>query len=73
MKVRIKLAEILEKRGISGREFARQTGIRHPTIHEMCRNESKSLPVENIAKICEVLGIGIDQLIELDKETADEV
>jgi putative transcriptional regulator len=68
MKVRIKLAELLEERGISGREFARRTGIRHPTIHEMCRNESKSLPVDNIAKMCEVLGVDISDILQLEEQ-----
>lgn len=65
--VRIKLAAILEKRDISQREFSRMTGIRHPSIGEMCANKTVRLPLENLAKICEVLDVEITDILELEK------
>lgn len=65
--VRIKLAAILEKRGIGQREFSRMTGIRHPSIGEMCANKTVRLPLENLAKVCEVLDVGITDILELEK------
>lgn len=65
MKVIIKLDEQLKKRGISQREFARRTGIRHVSINEMCRNTTERLPLRNLAKICEELQCDIPDILEL--------
>lgn len=67
-KVRIKLADVLEARGIGQRELARLTGIRHPSIHEMCTNKTVRLPLDNLAAICDVLKVDIPDIIELVKE-----
>lgn len=64
----IKLDILLKERGISQRELARNTGIRHPTISEMCLNTSKSLPIENLDKICTELDCELSDIIEYKKE-----
>lgn len=61
----INLEYILNKRGISKREFANRTGIRHPTILEMCNNKAKHLPLDNIAVICDELEIDVSDLLIL--------
>lgn len=68
MYIHIKLNDLLEERRISHREFSRMTGIRHPSISEMCNNATKRFPLENLAKICEVLDCEITDVIELRKE-----
>ncbi|MBG9788705.1 helix-turn-helix domain-containing protein [Brevibacillus laterosporus] len=68
MKIHIKLADILKERGISQRELARLTGIRVSSINEMCNNETVRLPLDNLAKICEVLDVGITDVLELTDE-----
>ncbi|PPA87913.1 XRE family transcriptional regulator [Brevibacillus laterosporus] len=68
MKIYIKLADILKERGISQRELARLTGIRVSSINEMCNNETVRLPLDNLAKICEVLGVEITDVLELVDE-----
>jgi putative transcriptional regulator len=65
MKINIKLGQILDERKISHREFARLTGIRHPTISEMCNNNTKHIPLANLTKICEVLECEITDVLEL--------
>jgi len=64
----IKLVSLLKEKNISQREFARRTGIRHPTISEMCLNKVKSLPVENLDKICVELDCELSDIIEYRKE-----
>lgn len=64
----IKLDTLLKERGISQRELSRRTGIRHPTISEMCLNTSKSLPVENLDKICSELDCELSDIVEYKKE-----
>lgn len=71
MKVQINLNRILEEKGLSHREFARITGIRHPSISEMCNNETKRLPLDNLAKICAALQCNISDILELVKEPGE--
>ncbi|MFJ5625457.1 helix-turn-helix domain-containing protein [Peribacillus loiseleuriae] len=68
----IKLNDLLKEKGISQRELSRQTGIRQPTISEMCLNRSKSLPVENLNVICEVLDCSLTDIIEYKRNSTIE-
>lgn len=70
-KVRLKLDELLKDRGIGDREFGRLTGIRRTSIGEMRANKTLRLPLDNLAKICEVLGVEITDVLELEKEPRD--
>lgn len=71
MKILIKLDQMLSKRNISQHELSRLTGIRQPSINEMCRNQTVRLPLDNLAKICEVLECDIPDILELKKEQPD--
>jgi putative transcriptional regulator len=63
----IKLDDLLKKKGMSQRELARLSKIRHPTISEMCLNKSKSLPVNNLDAICKILDCDLTEIIEYKK------
>lgn len=67
MNVIIKLDKLLQDRDMSQHELSRLTGIRQPSINEMCRNQTVRLPLNNLAKICEVLDCDICDVIELSK------
>ncbi|MCM3413507.1 helix-turn-helix domain-containing protein [Metabacillus litoralis] len=69
--IMINLGDLLKEKGISQRELARRTGIRQPTISEMCLNKSKSLPVENLDLICIELDCDISELISFTKVKSD--
>ncbi|KAF6620498.1 helix-turn-helix transcriptional regulator [Paenibacillus sp. CMAA1739] len=64
----ITLSHILDRKGISNRELARRTGIRPATINSLCNNTAKQLSFDNLATICEVLDIDLDEIILLHKE-----
>ena len=64
--IKIILNDLLDKKGLSHRELARMTGIRHPSISEMCNNQTKRLPLDNLAKICEVLECDITDILKLE-------
>ncbi|RDW18046.1 XRE family transcriptional regulator [Oceanobacillus arenosus] len=68
MKIIIKLDQLLNKLDMSQHELSRLTGIRQPSINEMCRNQTVRLPLQNLAKICEVLECEISDILELEKE-----
>jgi putative transcriptional regulator len=67
MKVLIKLDKLLADRDMSQHELSRLTGIRQPSVNEMCRNQTVRLPLENLAKICSTLECGIEDVLELVK------
>ncbi|MFZ7945670.1 helix-turn-helix domain-containing protein [Neobacillus sp. 19] len=71
MKVIIKLDQLLTEREMSQHELARQTGIRQPSINDMCRNQTQRIPLDNLAKICEVLGCEITDVLKLEKEQSE--
>ncbi|WP_322790255.1 helix-turn-helix transcriptional regulator [Paenibacillus chitinolyticus] len=69
LKVHIKLDELIKERGISQRELSRLTGIRQPSINEMCNNTTQRLPLDNLGIICEVLKIDIADILVLVNES----
>jgi putative transcriptional regulator len=72
LKVIIKLDKLLTERNMSQHELARQTGIRQPSINEMCRNQTQRLPLDNLAKICETLECDIPDVLELEKDRQEK-
>lgn len=71
MHILINLDKILADKGLSQHKLANLTGIRQPTINEMCRNQSLHIPLKNLAKICEVLECEITDVLELKKEQSE--
>jgi putative transcriptional regulator len=71
MKVIFQLDKALDKANMTQRELSRQTGIRIPSINEMYHNQTVRLPLENLAKICEVLDCEITDILKLEKEQSE--
>ena len=71
MKVILILDMVLSNKGMPQHELSRLTGIRQPTINDMCQNKTKSLPLGNLAKICEALECEITDIIELKEEPTE--
>lgn len=71
MEIYIKLGDLLTDNKMSQHELSRLTGIRQPTINDMCQNKTKSLPIVNLAKICEALECEITDIIELNEEPTE--
>lgn len=71
MGVIIKLDKVLSEKQMSQHELSRLTGIRQPSINEMCRNQTIRLPLDNLAKICEALDCEITDILELRKEQSE--
>lgn len=71
MRIVIKLSDLLEEHNMSQHELSRLTGVRQPTINAMCRNQTKRIPLDNLANICEVLNCDISDILELTKEPTE--
>lgn len=63
--IRINLDRLLADRGITQAELARLTGIRPSTICDIYNNNTSFLKLDNIVRICSVLGCSIGDLLTL--------
>ncbi|MDD7428610.1 MAG: helix-turn-helix transcriptional regulator [Oscillospiraceae bacterium] len=61
--IRINLDRLTADRGITQAELARLTGIRPSTICDIYNNNASFLKLDNIDKICSVLGCSIGDLL----------
>lgn len=68
MAARFRLAELLEERGMSQSELARQSRITFATINAMCRNRTDGVKLETLDRLARVLGVEPGELIASDKK-----
>ncbi|MDK8193949.1 helix-turn-helix transcriptional regulator [Paenibacillus sp. UMB7766-LJ446] len=67
--LKLKLAELIDERGLNTRQLSKMTGIRWNTIADMAENKSKAWSPENLDKIMVALELDdISELIEYKKE-----
>ncbi|MDM5229665.1 helix-turn-helix domain-containing protein [Lysinibacillus pakistanensis] len=68
MELYIKLKEVLAERGITQKQLAEQSGIRANAISEMVNNQRQTINKDQLAKVCEVLGIErVEDMLEFRK------
>lgn len=63
--VKINLRRLLAEKSMTQSELAALTGIRPSTICDICNNNCSFLKIDNIDKICGVLGCDIQELISV--------
>ncbi len=63
--VKINLRRLLAEKSMTQSELAALTGIRPSTICDICNNTCSFLKIDNIDKICGVLGCDIQELISV--------
>ena len=69
--VRCKLAILRKKRNLKQTELAQMTGLSQKALSELETRKSKGIAFVTLAKLCDVLNIGLEQLFELvDEEKA---
>jgi DNA-binding Xre family transcriptional regulator len=66
MPVRSNLKEILDERGLSIRQVARDINYRFESIRQMYNNETDRFNRELLTKLCDYLQVDIGDLIKLD-------
>lgn len=71
MRIVLRLDQLLADKNMSQHQLSRLTGIRQPTINDMCQNKTKYLPLDNLAKICKALECEITDILQLEKEPAE--
>lgn len=68
MPVRSNLKALLDKRGISIRQAARESGCHFDTVRIMYNDEMERYPRELLYKLATYLDVTIDQLLIIEKE-----
>lgn len=62
--IRIKLAELIEDRGISKNKLSHRAETQRTQINHYCNNTITRLDTDVLARLCTVLECGIGDLIE---------
>ncbi|MFB5568637.1 MULTISPECIES: helix-turn-helix domain-containing protein [Bacillales] len=63
--VKIILGDYLKKIGLSQRSLAELCGLSQPAINDLCENRTLQVNLGHIVRVCSVLGIGMDDIIQL--------
>ncbi|MGP1405270.1 helix-turn-helix domain-containing protein [Filifactor alocis] len=62
--IKIHLSKILGEKRITQKELADKTGIRPATIHEIYHELIDRINLEHLNKICKVLNIKVEDVLE---------
>jgi len=62
-KVRIRVSELLEERGMTVGDLAEKTGMSYATVLALKRNASNTLRLNTIALICGALGVRVEEVL----------
>ena len=62
--VRIKLAELLEQRGISKNKLSQRAEMQRTQINRYCKNDIARLDIVVLARLCTALECDISDLLE---------
>ncbi|WP_153733482.1 helix-turn-helix domain-containing protein [Sporosarcina obsidiansis] len=65
MRVKSNLKALLDEREISIQQFSRDTGLKFETLRRLYNDETKQYQRDTIGRVCEVLGVGIEELLVL--------
>ena len=69
VKLRLRVKEIAEQRGMSMGKLERLADLSHPTIRDIFRNPYKEVTSTTLAKLATALGVPVSDLFE---EVADD-
>ena len=71
MRASSNLKAILDERKISIQQFARDSGLKFETLRRLYNDDTKQFQRDTIGRVCEVLGVGIAELLILTDEKDD--
>jgi transcriptional regulator with XRE-family HTH domain len=66
MSARFRLRELLERRGISQSDFAKQAGLSFATVNRLCTNATGQVSLDTLDRVATALGVEIGDIIEQD-------
>lgn len=67
--IRSKLKDIADKRGLSIREIARDSGCHFEIVRRLYNDTMKRYPRDVIDRLCSYLGVGVGELLVHEEST----
>lgn len=67
MEIKSNLLSILNEKGITIRQLAKDIDYRYETVRSLCHNQIERLPLDLLAKVCEHLNAKIEDILKLSK------
>ena len=64
VKLRLRIREIAEQKGLSMGKLERLADLSHPTVRDMFRNPYKEVTSTTLAKLATALGVSVSDLFE---------
>ena len=64
MAIRVRLRELLQKRGIAQTELQMRSGLGYSTINALYHGKTERIEFGTLEKLCEVLECGIGEILE---------
>lgn len=65
--IKCKLKVLLAEHDMTQKDLADNTGIRKPTISDMCNNKTKHIPVDTLNKLCEYFNCDVQDIYRYEK------
>lgn len=66
-KIKFKLKEMLEQKGLTKNRLSNLSNVRFDTIQRLCKGNLSRLDLEILCRLCKALNCTIDDLIEYEK------
>jgi putative transcriptional regulator len=64
MAIRVRLRELLEKRGMAQTELQARSGLGYSTINALYHGKTERVEFGTLENLCEVLGCGVGDILE---------
>ena len=72
MRVKSNLKALLDERDTSIQQFSRDSGLKLETLRRLYNDDTKQFQRDTIGRVCEVLNVGIAELLLLTDEKDPE-
>jgi len=72
MKIRIRLKEILQEKGLSQRKLSLMTNMRPATISHLCSDKVDRVYIRTLEQLCEALDVPLHELMVEVRESERE-
>ena len=69
MPIRVRLRELLEKRGMAQTQLQARSGLGYSTINALYHEKTERIEFATLDKLCEVLACGVGDILERVPET----
>ena len=69
MAIRVRLRDLLEKRGMAQTELQARSGLGYSTINALYHEKTERIEFATLEKLCEVLECGVGDVLQRTVET----